>query len=146
LIINWHENLHTLHKLFSDKCYEKCELIDLIVEHNLIELLENDKMDLLITMYWNGPYTLSFFMNTSLKFWATNYLISKISRFSSRIGSDINSLSFWDVIFNRKKMNSIFEQGNTNFGHWFHFEVWRKSLKVWYFMNALMIFLFALFY
>lgn len=60
--------MHILHKLFSVKCYEKCELIDLIVEHNLIELLENDKMDMLITMYWNGPYTLSFFMNTSLKF------------------------------------------------------------------------------
>lgn len=90
------------------KVYEGCELIDLIVEHNLIELLEHEKMDMLVTMYWNGPYALKNFLNSSLKFWTTLYLMNKFTRFSKWVGANINELKFSDIVKNRLKVNGIF--------------------------------------
>jgi hypothetical protein len=117
-------------------------MFEIIIQHNLVELLAFSKPSLIVSSMWQGEYEMQFFLNYSLNFQIVKSIILKQKNLAGYSPDYADEVS---ISHNYKKLKIWLKKKSTKTvkrekAHFFMFRAWKRSMSIRYVIDAIFIF------
>lgn len=81
LLLERIEEVKLVEHILTDLCYNNHQVVDIIATQNLISIMNNPKVNSVITDFWRGPYERNSFLSDSYNFKIIQKLVNGSSDF-----------------------------------------------------------------
>ena len=143
MIMDSTEKLPNIRSMVSEKMFNKLEPLDVLAYWNLHRILENQNLDRIVIDFWTGPYETKNFLRSATGFQILTTLCNDDITFMGYARSNRYRYSISRLWGEKPPVKKEFYNKHRK-AHFFMYQLWKKSMRVRYTLEAVFLYLAAL--